>query len=312
VATILESRPAPGGPGMTPHWTSGNKDGVGTAYSATSRVWFTVSRGVLTEVYYPTIDRPQIRDLQYLVTDGSTFFHDERDLESTCEYLDRDALGLRITNADPQGHYRIVKEVIADPHLSCVLVHTRFEADPDLLPRLRLFALLAPHLEVGGWGNNGRVVGTPSGEVLTAHKGKTWLALAASAPFHHCSCGYVGTSDGWQDLAANFEMNWRFDHALDGNIALTGEIDLRRSQEFVLALAFGESLHNALVTLSQALGIPFAEHRRRFIEQWRRAGSHLTPGREQCTGAAAACTTSATASCWLTPINSMTVPPSRR
>ena len=63
---------------MPPRWTRGAKEAVGTAYSTGSRVWYTVAAGILTEVFYPTIDTPQIRDLQYLVTDGQTFFHDER------------------------------------------------------------------------------------------------------------------------------------------------------------------------------------------------------------------------------------------
>ncbi|HWF66044.1 MAG TPA: hypothetical protein VN670_01995, partial [Acidobacteriaceae bacterium] len=51
-----------GAPGMPPRWTSSEKDAVVTAYSASSRVWFTVSHGILNEIYYPTIDRPQTRD----------------------------------------------------------------------------------------------------------------------------------------------------------------------------------------------------------------------------------------------------------
>lgn len=70
--------PAFGKPGIEPRWTRGNKDAVGTAYSASSRLWFTLSAGILNEVYYPTIDKPQIRDLQYLIADGESFFHDER------------------------------------------------------------------------------------------------------------------------------------------------------------------------------------------------------------------------------------------
>ena len=260
MATLLKEHPATGGPGIEPRWTRSDKDGVGTAYSALSRVWFTVSKGILNEVYYPTVDRPQIRDLQYLITDGETFFRDERHLDNTHECLAPDALGYRITNVDPEGRYRIVKEVIADPHQDCVLVHTRLEADADLLAKLRLFALLAPHLEVGGRGNNGNVVQTNWGKVLTAHKGGTWLVLAASVPFLRCSCGYVGTTDGWQDLAHDFRMDWEFDSAPDGNIALTGELDIRQSREFVLALGFSDSLHHALVTVAQALGTSFAGH----------------------------------------------------
>ena len=195
MAVLLQGHPAAGGPGVDPRWTRSDKDGVGTAYSALSRVWFTISKGILNEVYYPTIDRPQIRDLQYLITDGETFFHDERHLDNAHECLAPYALGYRITNTDPRGHFRIIKEVIADPHRDCVLMHTRLEADNALLPRLRLFALLAPHLEVGGRGNNGNVVRTNWGDVLAAHKGGTWLVLTASVPFLRCSCGYVGASE---------------------------------------------------------------------------------------------------------------------
>ena len=131
--------------------------------------------------------------------------------------------------------------------------------------------------------------------MLTAHKGGTWLVLAASVPFLRCSCGYVGTTDGWQDLAHDFRMDWEFDCAPDGNIALTGEIDLRQSREFVLALAFGDSLHHALVTVSQALGTPFADHRTRFVEQWQRARDICCRRRRRRPGTAAVSTTSAMA-----------------
>jgi hypothetical protein len=69
-----------------------------------------------------------------------------------------------IDNVDPQQRFRITKEVIADPHRPCVLVHTRLEADPEVLAKLRLFALLAPHLYVDGRGNTGNVVQTNWGE----------------------------------------------------------------------------------------------------------------------------------------------------
>lgn len=108
---------------MEPRWTRAAKDAVGTARSAASHVWYTVSLGVINEIYWPTIERPQIRDLQFLVTDGETFFHDERRrLKTTAEVIDPDALGVRVTNADPEGRYRIVKEIIADPDQSAVLI----------------------------------------------------------------------------------------------------------------------------------------------------------------------------------------------
>ncbi|MEP7327117.1 MAG: glycoside hydrolase family 15 protein [Gemmatimonadota bacterium] len=271
MATLRNERPAFGHPGIPPRWTRSSKEAVGTAYSASSLTWFTISRGILNEVYYPSVDRPQIRDLQYLVTDGTSFVHDERHLQCTREYLGEHSLGVQMTNADPGGRYRIHKQIIADPHQPCVLIHTRLEASPEVQGKLKLFVLLAPHLEGGGWGNSGHVAVQADRETLVAHKGATWLALGATIPFSRRSCGYVGRSDGWTDLAGNYQLDWEFDAAEDGNIALTGELDLGQGSEFVLGLAFGDTLHQALTTLSQSLSFSFAGHKQRFLEQWTRA-----------------------------------------
>jgi glucoamylase len=278
VAIIEESPQAFGWPGILPRWTHSAKDVVGTAYSTSSRIWFTVSGGVLSEIYFPTIDRPQIRDLQYLVTDGETFFHDvHRHMDSHTEYCDACGLGARITNADRDGRYQIIIEAITDPHQPCLLLHTRLEGDPDLLPRLHLYVLLAPHLQVGGWHNSGNLAAIAGHEFLTANKNGAWLALGGTTPFVARSCGYVGTTDGWSDLAANLKLEHRFAAAPDGNIALTGEIDLRRGYEFTLGLAFGNSLHRAVTTLFQSLGVPYMEHRQRFSKQWQRACRGFLP-----------------------------------
>jgi glucoamylase len=267
-----------GSPGIEPRWTHGAKDGIGTAYAASSRVWFTFWNGIVTEVYYPRVDRPQIRDLQYLVTDGKTFFHDEkRNLESKLEQLANHCLGYSCTNSDPAGRYAIVKEIIADPHEACVLQHTKLTGDESFVSKLRLYALCAPHLEVGGWGNNGYVAHVAGRTVLIAERKGTWLALAATVPFSRVSCGYVGRSDGWTDLSGNFQMDWEFDQALDGNIALIGELDLTNTREFTLGLAFGKSQHHAVSTLLQSLSTPFEEHCKRYQEQWARSGASVLP-----------------------------------
>jgi glucoamylase len=278
MAIIEEFPRASGAPGIEPRWSHSAKDVVGTAYSTASPIWFTASGGVLSEIYYPTIDRPQIRDLQYLVTDGETFFHDvHRDQDTSIEYLGERGLGVRIINADRAGRYRVVMEVITDPHQPCVLLDTRLEANADLLSRLRLFVLLSPHLNVGGWGNNANLARMAGYEFLTAHKDNTWLALGANVRFVRSSCGYVGRTDGWQDLNQNFKLDWEFASAPDGNVALTAEIDLPEDQHFTLGLAFGNGMHRAVTCLYQALGVPFAQHSARFIEQWSRACTHMYP-----------------------------------
>ncbi len=278
MASLENSPVATGAPGIPPRWTHSAKDVVGTAYSTASRIWFTVSRGVLSEIYYPTLDRPQVRDLQFLVSDGATFFHDaHRNLRTTIEYLGDNGLGVRIVNADPDGRYQLIAEVISDPHQPCVLIDARLEGDPDFLRRLHVYVMLAPHMEVGGWGNNGNAASIAGREFLTAHKDGAWLALAASAPFTRRSCGYVGSTDGWQDLERNFRLDYQFAAAPNGNIALTGEIDLTGGHHFTVALAFGRTLHRAVTTVFQSLGVPFIEHRTRFLEQWERAVRGMRP-----------------------------------
>lgn len=140
-----------GRPGIEPRWTHGGKDAVGTAYADASRIWFTLWNGIITEVYYPTVDRPQLRDLQYLITDGKSFFHEEkRSLSSKLERLDDHALGYRCTNSDPEGRYAIVKEIITDPQRACLLQRTVIRGDPAFTSTLRLYALCAPHLQGRG------------------------------------------------------------------------------------------------------------------------------------------------------------------
>jgi glucoamylase len=268
-----------GAPGIEPRWTHSNKAGVGTAYSASSHLWFTVWDGIVTEVYYPTVDRPQLRDLQYLITDGATFFHEEkRDLTVLMERISDHALAYRCINTDKEGRYSIEKQIISDPHLPCLLVRTSLTAkDGQFLSNLKLFALCAPHLEVGGWGNHGYIVLADGRSILMAQKKDKWMALGATVPFSHLSCGYVGVSDGWTDLHDNFQMDWQFASAPDGNIALTGELDLSKTKEFTLGLAFGNSEHRAVANLLQSLGTPFEGHLQKYQQEWDKAASHLKP-----------------------------------
>ena len=137
-----------------------------------------------------------------------------------------DSSAVRLTNSDPQGRYKIIKEIIADPHHPVVLMRVRLEGDERLLSRMKAYALLAPHLDVGGAGNSGSVLDLAGKRVLLAYKNGISLVMAASCGFSRASCGYVGSSDGWQDLMDNFHMDWEFGSASDGNIALTGEIDI--------------------------------------------------------------------------------------
>src|ERR1041384_1271304 len=53
------------------HWPTAAKNGFGTSTTLASKVWFTLADGVMTEVFYPTLDVPNVQMLQLQVaTDG--------------------------------------------------------------------------------------------------------------------------------------------------------------------------------------------------------------------------------------------------
>jgi glucoamylase len=262
---------APGAPGLEPRWTSSQKSVVGTAYSTSSKLWWTTSHGTINEIYNPTIDKPQVRDLELLVTDGESFVHEEkRDLRHSFEYLSADAPVVGIANRDPAGRYRMTKRIISDPHAPVFLMHVKFTGEPEVLRKLKAYALLAPHLDGGGAHNNGRVLDVAGRRLLLAWRNGSSLAMAADCGFTKASCGFVGTSDGYQDVTRHYGMAWSYGSALDGNIALTGEIDIAEHPEFVLAVGFGGAAHSALTRTVGSLNVPFEKQMQRFIEQWER------------------------------------------
>jgi glucoamylase len=274
MAHFRGQRSAFGSPGCEPSWTDGDKDGVGTAFSIGSRVWFTIRRGIVTEVYFPTVDHPQLRDLEFLFADGNGFFLEEkRDIEYAIERL-APSQGYSIKGHDRERRLSLTKEIIADPARPCVLLRAKLDSS---LKGLKTYLLCAPHLEGSGSANNAFVIEVSGRELLVAQRHNRWLALGASCRFRRLSCGYVGTSDGYTDLVQHHKMAFEFDEARNGNVALTGELNLSGANEFTVALAFGETLANATSTLFHALGLPYKERRQLFMRQWQMAAEGRKP-----------------------------------
>ena len=144
---------APGWPGIPPRWTSSAKDGVGTAAGLASRVWFTLSHGILNEIYYPRVDSACTRDFGLIVTDGARYFSEEkRDAPSDVSLPAEGVPAFHLVNTAADGRYSIEKDVLSDPSSEVVLQRIRFNRlDAALDPQL--YALLAPHLHNRGWGN---------------------------------------------------------------------------------------------------------------------------------------------------------------
>ena len=95
---------APGWPGVAARWTSGARSGGGTAVSRDSRVWFTLSQGIVNEVDYPRVDHACTRDLGFIVTDGKSYFSEEmRDTRSETSQMAPGIPAYRIHNTARSG-----------------------------------------------------------------------------------------------------------------------------------------------------------------------------------------------------------------
>src|SRR5690606_33977212 len=123
-------------------------------------------------------------------------------------------------------YYRIEKEIISDPSRDALLTRVQFFPANRRRREFTLFVLLAPHLGNNGSGNTAWIGDYKGVPMMFAKRGDASLALACSVPWKKCSAGFVGTSDGWQDLYKHREMHWEFERAENGNVALTGEVNL--------------------------------------------------------------------------------------
>jgi len=208
---------APGWPGIEPRWTSSAKSGVGTALNQHSRVWFTTSHGILNEVYYPRVDQACTRDLGLIVTDGVSYFSEEkRHCRFENEPVESGVPAYALTNTELQGRYRIHKEVLTDPYRNVVLQKIKYLPLQGKLSDYRLYALLAPHLANCGAHNDGWIGDYKGEPMLFAERNGTALAFGCSAPWRKMSVGFVGYSDGWQDLSKNYRMTWEYERAENG------------------------------------------------------------------------------------------------
>jgi glucoamylase len=248
-----------GAPGIAPTWCSSDKDFVTTALGA-SRLWVTVGHGIVNEIYWPSTGQPQIRDFGfYLVGTGGWI-----DLKRVQRYrLSTPGPYIPLLTITHWGHdYQLELEVLPDPRRDVLLVRYRLEGP------YRLVLILAPHLGSSGRDNNAWI----QDGLGHARRGDAVVCLTASTPLVNLSCGYVGSSDGWQDLHRNGGLTYHFANADNGTVAITAEA---AGSEGVLALGFSESVRGTRTLVRTALAIGFDALRTEFVDAWQSWGRQL-------------------------------------
>ncbi|MFD1048987.1 glucan 1,4-alpha-glucosidase, partial [Kibdelosporangium lantanae] len=213
VFTPVVAQAQPAGPGTLSHFGLARKDCVGTARNTTSKVWFTVADGVLSDVYAPTIDNTNVETLQFIVTDGRSFTDlQSRDMTYT---VSADRTGMACTVTARNRNYRLTTDYITDPQRDSVLIRTHLDGPRDL----KLYVRYDPNINGNGGGgpqNGGAdnatvdndttaLVSSDPNTVTSAPNRDYGVPLAgalrADRPFRQANSGYVGTdSDGLVQL----------------------------------------------------------------------------------------------------------------
>ena len=296
--------PATDGPGALSHFDLARKDCVGTARNTTSKVWFTVANGVLSDVYFPTNDNTNVETLQYIVSDGSSFTDlQTRDTTYTVQATDDRALTCRVTTTAKSGRYKIVTDYTTDPWRPTVLIRSRFVALKGRLSDYRLYVRHDPTLNGNGGGGTTPATAAPTTApwprpavtrcssartssprptppTATTRSPCTRRSTSAAASTRRPTASPAQASDGLVQLDASHALTDLHDSAMHGNLVQVGRVPLGHHGRFTLALGYGDTQAGAISASQRSLQHGFDARPPRLraqLERLRRAPRQAAP-----------------------------------
>ncbi|HEX5884000.1 MAG TPA: glycoside hydrolase family 15 protein [Pyrinomonadaceae bacterium] len=248
--------------GADAHWPTAAKNGFGTSTTLTSKVWFTLANGVMTEVFFPTLDVPNVQNLQLLlVTDGQVSAQTESgDTIHRLEVPDSSSLTFRQINTAKNGQYTITKTYVTDPQRNTVLIDVEFDSRGAVRP----YVYYDPSLNNSGMHDSAWT----EGDALIAVDGNKASALMSSCGFNENGNGYLNAIE-----SATIQLSSRVDN---GNVIQVGRIkDLETKRRCTLALGFGEKPAEAVNNARSSLAKGFESVRIEYEAGWRSYVSRL-------------------------------------
>ena len=254
---------APAAAWRHPVWSTARKSCVGTALGS-GKIWFTTGRGIVTEVFYPRIDIPQIRDLGFIVADDQGFWQELKALPEPRLEMEDPLVPLPIIHHH-HDRFDFTLKICADPERDVLLLDFHLEGGAALRPYLLCSARLGEDAE-----NNCAWVGDWEGRpVLWAEQGPFGLALTCRnadgyPALERCTVGEVGASDLWQDFHQNGRMQWAYQEAGPGEVALAG----RLPRQGTLALGLGTSKEAAATNAWSSLAEGFQSRAADYSAGW--------------------------------------------
>lgn len=267
------NRLAPGAPGHDAHWMSAAKNGFGTANSVASKVWFTLDDGIMAEVFYPTLDVPNVQMLQLvIVTPEGTIETESEDTTHLIEVIDNArSLSFRQENKARSGAYLIRKTYVTDPKRDTLMISITFLALKTDSSAYKLYIYYDPSVNNSGMHDSAWT----DGNALLAKDADKVSALIADPVFGETSNGYLGTSDGLTQLRSRKEIT-DYPQASDGNVVQTGRLQsagrvATSEMNFTLSLGFGRRPTEALENAQTSLRRGFAKVNREYQAGWHAA-----------------------------------------
>ena len=246
-----------------PTWAPARKDIVGASLGS-SRLWFTMAQGIVTEVYYPRIDIPQIKDLGFIVADDRGFWAEVRRLGNYTVTLPRPGVpAAEVVHRHPR--FTLTVRVCPSERRDTLLLRYELEGDASLKP----YALLAPRLGEDVTSNMAYAATHDGRKVLWAEQGPFALALCAvdedgADAWGRRSVGCLEVSDGWQDFNHDGRMTWEYDSAGPGAVSLMGELPRRGT----LALGLAATKEAAATLAVSALVDDFDQEWSAYCDAW--------------------------------------------
>ena len=252
--------------GADAQWLSAAKNGFGTSNTLRSKIWFTLTDGVLSEVYYPTVDVPNVQCLQLLVvTPEGKVETEAADTSHSITLSDNaNSLSFRQENASKTGDYTVSKHYVTDPGRNSLLVHVVFKSTVSESRRYKLYVYYDPSLNNSGMHDSA----WSEDNALLAVDGNKASALISKPAFVETTNGYLGSSD---DLSLLRSGKLRATHGrvLEGNVVQVGQVGLANNHlSFTLALGFGRNATEARISAKASLTRGFDVVRKEYEAGW--------------------------------------------
>lgn len=252
--------------GKNAEWESAGKQGIGTALSEKSKVWFTLQGGSLTEVFYPTVDKANVQWLQFVVVNPKTKkVETERDdAVHQIKTLRSDSLSFQQINKSKIDEWTIIKTYTTDVERDSILIDVQFQTKNK---NLNLYVYYNPSLANSGMNDEGRTLEHSRLSARDNTKSDNGASvLAFSVPVTELNNGYEGVNDGLEQLKKEGKIIKQNPIAEDGNVAQMAKIT--NPSRFTTVLSFAKNILTASEIARMSLKKGFESSKCEYDKLW--------------------------------------------